>query len=91
MSDTVNSQRRRVMVIGLDGATFDLIRPWIENGTMPTLQRLIASGASGVLPGMKKDVFIFLMISEKSFSVIHRCGNRLYQLSYVLLDKRGVL
>jgi predicted AlkP superfamily phosphohydrolase/phosphomutase len=37
------------MVIGLDGATFDLIRPWIEDGTMPTLQRLVKGGASGVL------------------------------------------
>ncbi|HUS69264.1 MAG TPA: alkaline phosphatase family protein [Anaerolineae bacterium] len=49
MSDRSNPNRRRVMVIGLDGATFDLIRPWIEDGTMPTLQRLMNSGASGVL------------------------------------------
>lgn len=40
---------RKVMVIGLDGATFDLIRPWIEDGTMPTLQRMTKEGASGVL------------------------------------------
>jgi predicted AlkP superfamily phosphohydrolase/phosphomutase len=44
-----NPSKRRVMVIGLDGATFDLLRPWIEDGTMPTLQRLMDSGASGVL------------------------------------------
>jgi predicted AlkP superfamily phosphohydrolase/phosphomutase len=40
---------RRVMVIGLDGATFDLIRPWIADGTMLNLQRLMKGGASGVL------------------------------------------
>ena len=49
MSDSVRAKNRRVMVIGLDGATFDLIRPWIEDGTMPTLQRLVKGGASGVL------------------------------------------
>jgi predicted AlkP superfamily phosphohydrolase/phosphomutase len=49
MSADVNQGRPRVMVIGLDGATFDLIRPWIEDGTMPTLQRLMDNGASGVL------------------------------------------
>jgi predicted AlkP superfamily phosphohydrolase/phosphomutase len=42
-------EHRKVLVIGLDGATFDLIRPWIEDGTMPALQRLITTGASGVL------------------------------------------
>jgi len=35
MSAAINQGKRRVMVIGLDGATFDLIRPWIEDGTMP--------------------------------------------------------
>ncbi len=49
MSDSVRPKNRKVMVIGLDGATFDLIRPWIKDGTMPTLQRLVKGGASGVL------------------------------------------
>jgi predicted AlkP superfamily phosphohydrolase/phosphomutase len=49
MTEAQNPRARKVMVIGLDGATFDLIRPWIEDGTMPTLQRMIKEGASGVL------------------------------------------
>jgi predicted AlkP superfamily phosphohydrolase/phosphomutase len=49
MPDSSSEKKRRVMVIGLDGATFDLIRPWIEDGTMPTLQLLMQEGASGVL------------------------------------------
>jgi predicted AlkP superfamily phosphohydrolase/phosphomutase len=49
MPDSSREKKRRVMVIGLDGATFDLIRPWIEDGTMPTLQSLMQEGASGVL------------------------------------------
>jgi predicted AlkP superfamily phosphohydrolase/phosphomutase len=37
----------RVWVIGLDGATFDLIRPWAERGDLPTFSRLMAEGAWG--------------------------------------------
>ena len=49
MPDSCCEKKRSVIVIGLDGATFDLIRPWIEDGTMPTLKRLMQKGASGVL------------------------------------------
>ena len=31
----------KIFVIGLDGATFDLIRPWAEQGKLPALQRLM--------------------------------------------------
>lgn len=36
--------RPRVLVIGLDGATFDLLDSWIERGLMPNLKRLIGEG-----------------------------------------------
>jgi predicted AlkP superfamily phosphohydrolase/phosphomutase len=39
----------KVLVIGLDGVTFDLLGPWIEAGELPNLQRLIRQGASGKL------------------------------------------
>ena len=32
--------RRRVLVIGLDGATFDLLLPWLEEGLLPELSRI---------------------------------------------------
>jgi hypothetical protein len=32
--------QRRVLVIGLDGATFDLIKPWVAEGRLPTLRLL---------------------------------------------------
>ncbi|MER3457989.1 MAG: phosphodiesterase, partial [Chloroflexota bacterium] len=38
---------QRVMVIGLDGATFDLMRPWLAEGKQPTIARLIREGAAG--------------------------------------------
>jgi predicted AlkP superfamily phosphohydrolase/phosphomutase len=40
---------RRVFVVGLDGATFDLIRPWAEQGKLPTFKRLMDHGAWGEL------------------------------------------
>jgi len=39
----------KVLVIGLDGATFDLLGPWIEAGQLPNLQRLMQQGAWGKL------------------------------------------
>jgi predicted AlkP superfamily phosphohydrolase/phosphomutase len=38
-----------VLAIGLDGATFDLIRPWVAAGALPTFRALMETGASGVL------------------------------------------
>ncbi len=40
---------RRVAVFGLDGVTFDLLQPWLDEGLMPNLARLMAQGASGHL------------------------------------------
>jgi len=40
---------RRVFVLGLDGATFDLIKPWAQAGHLPMLARLLAEGAHGPL------------------------------------------
>jgi predicted AlkP superfamily phosphohydrolase/phosphomutase len=41
--------RPRVLIIGLDGATFDLIGPWAAQGLLPTFQRIMAEGAWGPL------------------------------------------
>jgi predicted AlkP superfamily phosphohydrolase/phosphomutase len=39
----------KVLIIGLDAATFDLIDPWIAEGKLPNLSRLVASGTRGNL------------------------------------------
>ncbi len=41
--------KRRVMLIGLDGGTWELLGPWIKEGLLPNLARLTEMGASGVL------------------------------------------
>ncbi|MEA3335526.1 MAG: alkaline phosphatase family protein [Chloroflexota bacterium] len=38
-----------VIVIGLDGATWDIARPLMETGCMPNLARLVARGTAGPL------------------------------------------
>lgn len=48
-ADRPSAQPRRVLVIGLDGATFDLIKPWAAAGELPTLDRLLHEGAHGPL------------------------------------------
>lgn len=39
----------RVLVIGIDGATFDLLDPWIEAGELPNIASLIHNGVRGRL------------------------------------------
>jgi len=39
----------KVMVIGLDGGTFDLLMPWIKAGELPTLRSLMEHGFYGYL------------------------------------------
>jgi predicted AlkP superfamily phosphohydrolase/phosphomutase len=45
----VGSVQRRVLIIGLDGATFRLLEPWARDGDLPTLASFMARGAYGEL------------------------------------------
>ena len=47
---------RRILVIGLDGATFDVFGPMMDAGHMPNLKRLIAEGTSGILNSTKPPI-----------------------------------
>jgi len=38
-----------LLILGIDGATLDLIEPWAADGTLPNLQRLLAGAAWGRL------------------------------------------
>jgi predicted AlkP superfamily phosphohydrolase/phosphomutase len=39
----------KLIIIGLDGATFDLIKPWAAQGKLPALAQLIQTGVHGEL------------------------------------------
>lgn len=43
------NEKPKIMVIGLDGATFDIINPLIQANQLPNLARLMENGAHGVL------------------------------------------
>lgn len=45
----MKSTTPRVVAVGLDGATWDLIKPWAENGELPTFRQLMAKGFWGNL------------------------------------------
>ena len=43
------TERPKVLVIGLDGATWDVLKPWMEDGTLPNLRAIRDRGAHGDL------------------------------------------
>ena len=49
MNEESNTKPRKLLVIGLDGAPYPLIKAWAADGTLPNLARLIANGSFGVL------------------------------------------
>lgn len=59
---------RKVLIIGLDGATLDLIEPWVRQGKLPNLARLLREGASGELrstiPPVTAPAWISLMTGK---------------------------
>jgi predicted AlkP superfamily phosphohydrolase/phosphomutase len=47
-SGSVHSDNK-VIVVGLDGATLDLIIPWIKQGKLPTIKKIMNEGAVSYL------------------------------------------
>lgn len=41
--------KKKTLILGLDGATWDLLKPYAEKGYMPTLARLLKEGVHGEL------------------------------------------
>ena len=46
---TSSVEGRRVFVFGIDGATLDLITPWVDQGELPAFGKLMREGAYGRL------------------------------------------
>ena len=47
---------KRILIIGLDGATFDVLGPIMDQGFMPHLRHLINTGTSGILNSTKPPI-----------------------------------
>jgi len=47
---------RRILIVGLDGATFDVLDPLMEDGRMPNLRRLVETGTAGILESTKPPI-----------------------------------
>jgi len=43
------NNKTKVMIVGLDGATFDIIKPWADKGELPTFKKLMKNGVWGPL------------------------------------------
>ena len=46
---TRKTHQPKLLIIGIDGATFDLILPWAESGQLPVFRRLLGEGVHGRL------------------------------------------
>jgi len=47
--EELSTMDNKLLVIGLDGGTFDLLLPWMEDGILPTLRKIAKEGVSGTL------------------------------------------
>jgi len=45
----MNRLQPKILIIGIDGATFDLIEPWADQGKLPTFKSLLDEGVHGEL------------------------------------------
>lgn len=45
----MKNPQNKVLIIGLDGSTFDLIKPWVAEGYLPNFKRLMAEAVWGEL------------------------------------------
>ena len=46
-TDCAPKRGRKLVVVGLDGRTFDLIKHWVKEGSLPHFERLMKEGMSG--------------------------------------------
>ena len=45
----VEKMSEKIMVVGLDGATWSLLEPWISDNKLPTLKKIANFGSTGIL------------------------------------------
>jgi len=74
----------RVLVIGLDGGTWKLLKPWIESGELPALKSLIEHGFYGYL---KSTIPMFTPTAWSSFMTGMNPGKHGIT-GFIVYDKR---
>jgi predicted AlkP superfamily phosphohydrolase/phosphomutase len=86
----------RIIIIGLDGATFDLIKPWVSQGKLPNMQKLLESGTYGelrsVTPPMSPPAWTSFMTGKNQgkhgiFDFTERVPNS-YSIRFINSSKR---
>lgn len=45
----MEQNNKKALIIGLDGATWDLLKPWAESGKLPVFKKLMENGVHGTL------------------------------------------
>jgi len=81
----------RLLIVGLDAATFDLISPWIGEGKLPNLAALMKDGAWGrlasILPPITPPAWTSFMTGKNpgKHGIFHFLGARpgTYKLTYL--------
>ena len=89
--------KKRVLLIGLDGATLELIRPWTGQGWLPNFERLMREGSYGALqsvirPGSPQAWSSFITGKNPGkhgiFNFIEKVKNS-YRVTFVNAKSRG--
>jgi predicted AlkP superfamily phosphohydrolase/phosphomutase len=69
-SAAADSRKKRVLVIGLDGASFKILNPYVSRGVMPTLSRLMVEGVHApllsVIPTLSASAWSSFMTGKNS-------------------------
>lgn len=82
----------RAVIIGLDAATWTLVRPWVEEGYLPNLAKLISGGVSGslqsVLPPITPPAWTSFMTGKNPakhgiFNFVQSKAKSAYSSNYV--------
>ena len=87
---------KRIIIFGLDGATFDLMRPWVAQGELPNMKRLFEGGMCGelksVMPPMSPPAWTSFMTGKNQgkhgiFDFTERVPNS-YSIKFINSSKR---
>jgi predicted AlkP superfamily phosphohydrolase/phosphomutase len=84
MNNSIIEKKSRVIVLGLDGASWNIIKPLISHGKLPTIKKLIMKGVYGQLESTKPPLSV---PAWKCYSTGKNPAN-LGVYSFLVLDKK---